>query len=62
MTNAIKVRRLLAKNDIKSSLIKINAEKSQSGCTYGIKISGSDFYNAVVVLKNNGITYSLYSQ
>ena len=62
ITIAIKARKLLSRSGINSKLIKINPKNAGLGCVYGLQISASDFYNAVVELKNNGIEYSLYKE
>lgn len=59
VTYALKVRKMLERAGIRSDLIKINASRSKSGCTYGIKINSAYFYDAVSIMKNNGIQYSV---
>ena len=61
VTYAIKVRKLLERAGVKSKLIKVDASKSKSGCTYGIQVQSALFYDVVTVLKNNGISYSVYN-
>ena len=60
VTYAIKVKKLLERSGIKSKLIKVESSASSKGCTYGIKISTSLFYDAVSMLRNQGIDYSIY--
>jgi len=62
ITIAIKARKLLSRSEIKAKLIKINPRNAELGCIYGLQITASDFYSAVVELKNNGIDYSLYKE
>lgn len=62
VTYAIKVRKLLERAGVKSKLIKVDSSKTKSGCTYGIELQSSFFYDAVNVLKNNGISYSVYNE
>lgn len=62
VTYAIKVRKLLERAGVKSKLIKVDSSKTKSGCTYGIELQPSFFYDAVNVLKNNGISYSVYNE
>ena len=52
----MKLRRMLLRAGIKSKLVKV----VQKGCAHGIEIDRADFYNAVVVMKENGINYSVY--
>lgn len=59
VTYAIKVRKILERAGIRSDLIKINASASERGCAYGIKINSAYFYDAVSIMKNNGIQYSV---
>lgn len=62
VTYAIKVRKLLERAGVKSKLIKVDSSKSKSGCTYGIQLQSALFYDAVNILKNNGISYSVYNE
>ena len=62
VTYAIKLRKLLLRAGIRSKLVKVNNKKTEGGCTHGVELDEIDFYNAVVIMKNNGISYSLYSQ
>ena len=61
VTYAIKVKKLLERAGIRSNLIKVDASRSSKGCTYGIKINTAFFYDAVSIMKNHGINYSVYS-
>ena len=61
VTYAIKVRRLLERNGINSMLVKVDSSKSERGCTYGINVNSEKFYDAVALLKNNGIEYSVFT-
>ena len=60
VTYAIKVKKLLERSGIRSKLIKVESSTSPIGCTYGIKIESSLFYDAVALLRNQGIDYSVY--
>ena len=62
VTYAIKVRKLLERAGVKSKLVKVDSSKSKSGCTYGIQLQRELFYDAVNILKNNGIDYSVYNE
>ena len=62
VTYAIKVKKLLDRSGIKSTLIKVDASKSEKGCNYGIRFHESLFYDAIAILKNRGIYYSVYSE
>lgn len=59
VTYAIKARRLLLHEGIKAHTVKLTDGKS-GGCTHGIVIPSSRFFDAVVILKKNGIDYSLF--
>ena len=61
VTYALKCRKLLSKAGIQSKLVKLDSSKTSKGCTYGIELRSEDFYSAVVILRENGIDYSLYS-
>lgn len=56
-TRAIKLRKLLIRARIPSRLVK-NSNTSE-GCTNGVEIYERDFYSAVVIMKENGIAYTL---
>ncbi len=60
VTYAIKVRKLLAREGVRSKLVKIERPGSKNGCTHGVEIDDNDFYRAVVIMKENGINYSVY--
>ena len=62
VTYAIKVKKLLERAGIRSRLIKVDASVTENGCTYGINIDSSMLYDAVVILKGNGISYSVYNR
>lgn len=57
MTYAIKARKALSHEGIKSKLVKL--EKNKDGCSYGIELKEERLYSAVVVLRTNGIEYKL---
>lgn len=61
VTYAIKAKKLLERRGIRCKLIKVNSSAVSNGCNYGISIASSLFYDAVLVLKNNGIVYSVYT-
>ena len=61
VTYAIKLRRLLLRAGIRSKLVKVNSNKTEGGCTHGVELDEINFYYAVVIMRNNGINYSLYS-
>ena len=58
ITYAIKARRLLLHAGIRARTIKLVTEEG-GGCVHGIVIPSSRFLDAVVILKENGISYSL---
>lgn len=59
VTYAIKLRKLLAREDIESELVKVNT-KETNGCTHGVKINQSDLLRAVVIMREKGIEYSVF--
>ena len=61
VTYAMKARRLLLHGGIKARLIKLLLEKTDGGCTHGIIIPTTRFFDAVVILKNANIPYSIYT-
>lgn len=61
VTYAVKARRLLARSGINARLIKLSGKETADGCSHGIELASSRFFEAVVILKENGIAYSLYN-
>ena len=59
VTYAIKLRKLLAREGIESELVKISANDF-GGCTHGVKINKANYFNAVGILREKGIEYSVY--
>ena len=62
VTYAIKVKKILERAGIRCKLIKVNASNINKGCNYGINVAASHFYDVIVILKNNGIVYSVYTE
>ena len=61
VTYAIKLRKLLLRAGIQSKLVKISTTIEGQGCKNGLTLDESDFYSAVTIMKNAGISYSLYN-
>lgn len=61
VTYAIKLRKLLSRAKIKSRLIKVSDGAKMGGCAHGVEFDEEYFYDAVVIMKENGINYSLYN-
>lgn len=59
VTYAMKARKLLLKNGIQSKLIKSDSSDNGTGCTHGIEISNKDYFEAVRILGEGGIKYSV---
>lgn len=60
ITYAIKGRKILSRGGITARLIKVDTELNKS-CTYGAEIDASLFLDAVRMLKDAGIDYSVYN-
>ena len=60
VTYAYKARKLLARANINSKLVKVSAEIT-NGCTHGIEILNNSFFDAVNELRRAGINYSVYN-
>lgn len=58
-TRAIRLRNLLTRAKIKSRQIKLDNTDKKAGCAHGIELLEEDFFSAVVIMKENGIPYSL---
>ena len=57
ITSAIKARELLARQGIRSEIIKTPKRKTDSGCGFSLFIPNS-YSRAVKILKNSGIPIS----
>ncbi len=62
VTYALKLRKLLIRDGIGSKLIKVDNTMTNTGCIHGVEILTIDFYRAVVIMRENGIDYSVYKQ
>ena len=56
VTYAAKLKKLLYRAGIQSKLIKSAVD---GNCVHGVEIESSDFYKAVVVMRENQIEYSI---
>jgi hypothetical protein len=59
VTYAIKARKLLERNGIKSKLVKTLSNEKRQGCAYGLKFNSSEFYDTAKILRENNITYTV---
>lgn len=57
-----KGKRALASHGIKSSFVKIDADKNINGCQYGIKFNERDYYDVISILRENHIEYGAYKE
>ena len=57
VTLAMKARKALSKQGIKSEIIKIDSAIYQNGCSYGIELNSHDFFSAVSTMRDLGITF-----
>jgi hypothetical protein len=60
VTYAIKLKKLLARGGIQSNLVKLEDKKGKLGCINGVRISQNDLFASIVIMKKNGIDYSIY--
>ena len=60
VTYAIKLKKALSRRGIQSRLVKIEDKEGLLGCVNGVSINKKDFLTAVVIMKENGIIYSIY--
>ena len=60
ITYAIKCRKLLFKNGIRSKLVKLDSSDIENGCTNGIEITEKDFLTVASILRSNGINYKIH--
>ncbi len=59
VTYAMKARKLLLRCGIQSKLIKTDSQDSGTGCRHGLEISNKDYFEAIKVLGENGIRFSV---
>jgi hypothetical protein len=59
VTYAIKLKKILAREGIQSTLIKRESIDGRLGCSHGIELCEKDLYSAVVIMRENGISYSV---
>lgn len=62
VTVALRARKLLQKNGIKSKVVKVDATKSEYGCTHGIEFLTKDFYAVAMQLRKEELVYKIYSE
>ena len=60
VTYAIKSRKLLIKNGIKTKVIKVDNSHRGDGCTYGIEFPRESFYTVIILLRQENISYNVY--
>ena len=61
VTYAMKLANQLRRKNIEAEVVKVDSSKTKNGCTYGVKIQMKDIYEAVNILKQLEIPYSLYN-
>ena len=59
MTYAIKAKKLLKRINVSAKLIKADENKSDYGCSYGIKIPSKSYYDVIMELKKENISYTI---
>ena len=62
VTYAMKLKKLLLREGIRSKQVKLSNAEAYNGCVYGIEIERMDFLRAVVIMKENGIQYSVHNK
>ena len=62
VTYAVKLSRLLKRARIPHRLVKVDTSKLGNGCSHGVEIDDSDFLGCVVIMKENGILYSILGE
>ena len=55
ITYAIKLRKLLLREGINSSIVK----GDKNGCVHGLEVDYSDFYTVISIMRENNIEYSV---
>ena len=59
VTYAMKVRKLLLREGIQSRLVKVDNTADGKGCSHGMELNEGDFFSAIMIIKRNGIAYTL---
>ncbi len=62
VTYAIKAKKLLQRAKIQSKLVKLDADKNEHGCSYGVEFPSDAFYDAVMELKKHEIPYHVLNK
>ena len=62
VTYSVKLSRLLKRAKISYRLVKIDNSKYGVGCSHGVEIYESDFLSVVMIMKENGIMYSILGE
>ena len=60
VTYAIKARKLLARSDISARVVKVDGNARGAGCVHGLEVGRDDYFRVLMLLKENGISYSVY--
>ena len=60
ITLGLKGKRALSAEGIKSRVVKIDATESKSGCQYGLEFNALNYYDAIRIMRENGIEYGVY--
>lgn len=60
VTYALKLKKLLLREGIRSKLVKVDVTAEGLGCSHGLKLNMQDLYSAVLIMKTNGFNYSVY--
>lgn len=57
ITYAIKAKKVLKRINLNVKLVKTDGNKTDFGCTYGIKIPTKSFFDVILELKKENIDY-----
>lgn len=60
ITYATKAKKLLLKRGVLAEVVKTDFYKKSEGCSFGIVIAYRNFYEAVGILRENNISYTVY--
>lgn len=60
VTLAMKARRIMLHAGIPARVIKVDAAQSRYGCMHGVEVERQYYYDAVRLLRQNGIPYAPY--
>lgn len=60
VTYAIKARKLLLRAGINARVVRTDGSAEGARCVHGLEVDRTDYFRVLLILKENGISYSVY--